>query len=123
MSKQPTITLKPSEEIVATATAESKVVDSRGRTFTLKKPGILSQFRMVELLGDSAANGVFMNMVFPLTFVAAIDDIPVARITKRSELDGLIQQLDEDGIAAVMDGVRAKYGQADYKEEQAAAKN
>jgi len=74
------------------------------------------------MLGDTAANAVFMNMVFPLTFVTAIDDIPVARITKRSELDALIQQLDQEGVAAVMDGVRAKFGASTVDEQQEAVK-
>ena len=45
-----------------------------GRTIGLKKPAVLAQFRLVEVLGESAANDVHMGMVLPLMFVVSIDD-------------------------------------------------
>lgn len=122
MSGEATFTLKPSDEVVAQASEKSQIVDARGRAITLKNPGILEEFRMVEMLGESASNQTFMNMVFPLTFVTEIDGIPISRITKRSELDGLIQQLDRDGVAAVMDGVRAKFDAGSTEAQQESAK-
>lgn len=123
MSGAPTVTLRPSEEVIQQATATATINDTRGRTFTLKKPGVLAQYRLIEMLGESASNQTFMGMMLPLMFVEAIDGEPVHRITKRSELDALIQQLDEDGIEAVMKGVTTKFGTPDPEADKAKLKN
>ncbi len=86
------------------------VTDTRGRVITLKKPGALAQYRIVEVAGDSAANGTYMAMVLPLIFVTAIDAEAVYQPTSKMQLEALIQRLDEDGIAAVMKGVSADFG-------------
>ncbi|MFD2271413.1 hypothetical protein ACFS07_10435 [Undibacterium arcticum] len=53
---EPTVTLKPTQEILAKASEESTVVDALGRTIKIKKPGVLAQYRLIEALGDSAQN-------------------------------------------------------------------
>jgi hypothetical protein len=118
-----TYTIKPSEDVVRTSVQPANVVDAKGRKITLQKPGVLAQYRLVEMLGESASNQTFMNMVLPLLFVAAIDDEPVHRFTKRSELDALIQRLEDDGIGAVMEGVLKAFGPQDPEADKAALKN
>lgn len=100
----------PSQQVIHNAMAETNVKDARGRTITLRKPGILAQYRMVEMMGESAKNDVYMDMVLPVLFVTAIDGEPVVQPAKKSEVEALIQRLDEDGIAAVVVGVRDKFG-------------
>jgi hypothetical protein len=90
----------------------AKVTDTRGRVITLKKPGALAQYRIVETAGTSAENGTYMSMVLPLIFVTAIDSDPIPQPSTKLQLEALIQQLDEDGIAAVMKGVRDEFGAA-----------
>ncbi|WP_435475848.1 hypothetical protein [Variovorax sp. GB1P17] len=115
----------PSAQATAAARMEAIVKTDDGRTITLKKAGILAQFKMVEMLGEKASmNGVFMNMVFPLMYVSAIDGEPVSRISTRNELDALITRLDEDGIAAVVKGVADNFGApADADATKASVKN
>lgn len=113
-----TVTLTaPSDQL--TAAREIVVNDGQGRGFTLRKPGVLAQFELIEALGDTARNEVYMAMVLPLLFVAAIDGAPVVRPGSKAELNALIQRLDEDGIQAVMSGVMANFGSA----TEEAAKN
>lgn len=119
----PGFAIKPSDEVIQQAVATMTVADKRGRTFTLKKPGVLAQYRLIEMLGDTASNQTFVNMVLPLLFVEAIDGEPVHRITKRSELDALIQRLDEDGIEAVMTGVADNFGKPDPEADREKLKN
>jgi hypothetical protein len=70
---------------------------------------VLAQYRLIEMLGESASNEVYMNMILPLLFVSAIDGEPVL-IGKKSELEALIQRLDAEGISAVIAGVQEHFG-------------
>jgi len=116
-------TESPSEQLIAAAKAEAVVTDAKGRAITLRKPGVLAQFRLVEMLGDSATNQAFVGMCLPLIYVAAIDGEPVSRLTTRRELDALIQRLDEEGVVAVAEGVQQNFGKQDPKADEAAVKN
>lgn len=116
-------TQKPSAEIVAKALAVTEITDERGRVITLKKPGVLAQYRLIEILGDSAKNEVYMGMVLPLIFVSAIDGDAVAMPTNKREVEALIQRLDEEGVAAVVNGVQEHFGQTDPEKDKAALKN
>lgn len=113
----------PAAQAVAKASATAEVLDERGRLITLKKPGVLAQFRLIEALGDTAQNQVYMAMVLPLIFVSSIDGEAVIPPTRKSEVEALIQRLDEDGISAVQLGVREHYGQSTPDEDRAAIKN
>lgn len=102
----------PSAKLVAAAAKSVDVTDALGRTIVLRKPDVLAQFRMVEALGDSARNQVYMGMVLPLLFVASIDGEAVATPDTKAEVEALIKRLDEAGIQAVMEGVQAHFGEA-----------
>lgn len=113
----------PSAQAVAKAAAEASVTDSRGRTIVLKKPGILAQYRLIEALGDSAKNEVYMGMVLPLIFVTSIDGDQVFMPNTKREVEALISLLDEDGVAAVVGGVQEHFGKTDPERDKAALKN
>lgn len=114
----------PSQQLVKAANAEVVVTDVNGRAITLKKPGVLAQFNMILMLGgEAAANQVYVNMVLPVMFVTAIDGEPVSKVTTRLQLDALIQQLDEAGIAAVMEGVPRHFSAPNPEADKAAVKN
>jgi hypothetical protein len=114
--------IKPSQEVVAAANAEVTVVDAKGREIVLKKPGVLAQFRLVEVMGDSAKNVVYMNMILPLIFVASIGGDPVAKSTK-AQIEALIQRLDDEGVEAVAEAVQKNWGKQDPEADQATLKN
>ncbi len=117
------VTLSPSEELIAKASAEQLVEDSTGRVITLRKPGVLAQYRLVELLGKAAENQVYMGMVLPLLYVAAINDDRLPALSNKREVEALIQRLDEAGIEAVMKGVQEHFGAPDPEADKAALKN
>ena len=118
-----TINESPTAQVIAKASAEVAIHDARGRAITLKKPGVLSQFRLNEALGETAKNEVYVRMSMPLLYVAAIDGEAVTPLLRKSEVEALIQRLDEDGISAVMDGVSANYGAQSPDADKAALKN
>ena len=115
----------PMQQVTRDANFQVVVDVGDGRKVTLRRPGVLAQFKMIEMLGPEASmNSVFVNMVFPITYVIAIDGEPVSRITTRPQLDALIQQLDEAGVKAVVEGVQAHFGgPADPEATKAAVKN
>lgn len=118
-----TLTETPSEQAVAKAIEQVDIVDATGRSITLKRPGVLAQFRLVELLGDSASNQTYVGMCLPLIYVAAIDGDPVSRITTKIGLEGLIQRLSDEGVTAVAVGVMEHFGKQDPKADEATLKN
>jgi hypothetical protein len=113
----------PSEEVVRAATEEFSVTDARGRVITLKKPGVLAQYRLVEAMGSEAArNEVYMGMVLPIIFVTSIDGLHVPSPTNKAQIEGLIVRLDDDGIAAVAAGVQEHFGAQDPEADREALK-
>lgn len=118
-----TLNETPSEEATAKAQTEFDISDARNRTIKLKKPGVLAQYRLIEILGASAKNEVYMAMVLPLIYVTSIDGEIVHQPISKREVEALIQQLDEDGIEAVMAGVQASFGKQDPEADKAALKN
>ena len=80
---------------------EVKISLSTGKTVTLKRPNVLSQYRLVDALGDSAENRVYLGMCVPLLYVTAIDNDPVIQPRTKREIEGLIQRLDDEGLAAI----------------------
>lgn len=115
----------PAQQAVAKAVASVVVVDGGGRSIALRKPGVLAQYRFVEAVGAAAAgNETYMGMAMPLIYVAEIDGDPVAPPTRKSEVEALIQRLDEDGINAVMEGIKEHFGgPRDPEADKAALKN
>ncbi len=117
------VTLNPTTEVIAKANAEAVVTDPAGRSIKLKKPGVLAQFRLVEALGDTAQNAVYMGMVMPLIFVAEIDGDPVLPPNTKREVEALIQRLDTEGVNFVAQTVQEKFGQSDPEKDKATLKN
>ena len=101
----------PTSQLTGKAAQEFTVTDTRGRVITLKKPAVLAQYRLIEVAGpESAKNEVYMGMVLPLIFVVGIDGEPIFQPTNKLQLEALISRLDEEGIAAVMEGCKTHFG-------------
>jgi len=122
MSEDVKLEVTASQELVNASKSEATVTDAKGREILLKKPGTLAQFRLVEMMGESAKNVVYMNMVLPLIFVASIDGDAVTKSTK-AQIEALIQRLDDEGVEAVVQGVQANWGSPDPEADRAAIKN
>ncbi|AVA33366.1 hypothetical protein [Cupriavidus metallidurans] len=118
-----TVTINPSEQLIKAAAAEVTVTDAKGRVLTLRKPGVLAQYRFIEAIGGEAAkNEIYMAMTMPLIYVAAIDGNPVIMPSNKRQVDALIQQLDEEGVAAALTGVQANFGAPNPEEDKEALK-
>lgn len=126
MAKDVKVTLNtssPSEQLIAKASAEVVLTDPGGRVIKLRRPGVLAQFRLVEALGDTAQNAVYMGMVMPLIFVAEIDGDTVTPPNTKREVEALIQRLDTEGVNFVAVSVQEQFGRPDPEQDKAALKN
>ena len=111
MNKPSAALQSATEQLTAEANRSHVVTDSTGRRITLQKPGLLAQFRLVKLVGgDTASNRVYMTMILPVTFVVAIDGVPVPTPSTQAHLDALIQRLDEHGLEACANGLNEFWG-------------
>lgn len=115
-------TTTATKQALAQAAATVTVKDSMGRTITLKRPNVLCQYDLIEVLGDSAANSVYLGMTLPLIFVIEIDGEAVHMPTSKLQVRGLIQRLGEDGVNAVMKGVQEHFGGTDVDGDSEAIK-
>jgi hypothetical protein len=113
----------PSNDVVAKQNKSFVVTDAKGRAITLKKPGVLSQFRLIEALGDTAKNVVYTSMVLPIIFVTDIDGDPIPQPQSKREIEALIQRLDDEGIEAVSNGVIANFGASNPDADKESLKN
>ena len=98
-------------EITTTAAAVD-VKDRRGRTLQIKRPNVLAQYKLVEMLGASAEGRVYLAMVTPLLFLQSIDG-EVQNFANKREMEAVIQRLDDDGLAALNAGIEEHFGAAD----------
>jgi len=111
----------PAQEIVKESQRVETVTTESGRSITIKKPGVLSQFRLIEMVGgDTAQNQVYMAMALPLFWVTEIDGEHVHPPQTKRELEALIQRVEEEGISAIVEGITDKFeSPAEEQEEQA----
>lgn len=98
--KTTTVTLRPSDEMLAKQD-EVAIVGAGTLQIGLKRPGVLREFQIVEIVGDSAKNDVYMAMIMPLLWVVSIDNDPEAPISSKRELEALISRLGSDAITAI----------------------
>lgn len=112
----------PSEQVIEQSQSEMVVTDSRGRSITLKNPGVLAQYRLVKMIGAEAAkNEVYVNMMLPILWVVRIDDSAIHAPSSEREIEALISRLGEEGIASIVGHMQA--GSVDNKDDQELVKN
>ena len=103
--------------------ADIKVKTASGREITLRRPQVLAQLRLVDAIGDSAANRVYLGMCMPLIYVAAIDGADVPPLETKKQVEALFQRLDEDGLEAVNAGIAEHFGRDEKAEVESAKKS
>lgn len=99
-----------------------EVIDSNGRRLSLKHPNALAQYKLVDALGASAENRVYLTMCVPLLYLDAIDGERVNMPNSKMQVEAIIQRLDEPGLNALNDGIAEHFGTTNDSEEGTRAK-
>jgi hypothetical protein len=101
------------------------VADARGRQIEVKKLKPLDILRLTEMVGaDNALNQPYLGYATLVASVVSIDGIPTPPLSSKRALEGLIQQLDDDGLNAVGQPFKRLYADAlSVDETQAQLKN
>lgn len=100
---------------------EIKIKDKSGREITLRKPNVLAQLDLVDAIGESSSNRLYLAMVLPLIYVAAIDGIEVPPFETKREVKALWSRLGDEGLKSVNEGIEEHFT-PDQKDEVESAK-
>jgi hypothetical protein len=120
-----TVTLNeaPSKQVVAKMAAKISVTDSKGRVIGLRKPGLLAQYRIIEVMGESADIATYRSMVTPLIYISSFDGDPESPPVNKMQLEALIKRVGEEGLEAIVRGIVEHFGNRDADADKAELKN
>lgn len=98
--------------------------DSRGRTIQLRKLGPLEQGRIVIAVGgETAGNQTYMSgFALPAAMVVYIDDVGFGLPQSQKQIESVLQELGEEGMAAINQHFLERYEEAKAEEEAKALK-
>lgn len=79
------------------------VTDSAGRTIKLRTLDSVQNARLILAVGaEAAANDVYMNaFAIPAAMVAAIDDAPLGLPQNLIQVENVLKELGNEGMAAI----------------------
>ncbi len=101
-----TIEIKtPSQIIIEKANAIFEVSDEIGRKIKIKKPDILDEMRLLEIVGHLYSNAPLMAIYSLLMYVVSIDGIIFNIGLSKTELDAALKRLDRHGFKALQIGI------------------
>jgi hypothetical protein len=94
--------MTPSQSIVREAVRSLPTVDSKGRRLLLRRLTALDTLRLFKAAGPLLAeNGPWLSMAGLAFSVLEIDGVPVPPPTTEAQIEGLIDRLGDEGLAAV----------------------
>ena len=92
----------PSQGIINNVNAVHVVTDANGRQIGIRKLKALDRLRMFEVLGpENAKNEPYLGYAALAFHVCSINTETIHRPTTKTQLEGLIQQLGDEGMNAV----------------------
>ena len=99
--------MTPSQIIVRSAIKTLTVVDQKGRRLSLRRLTALDTLRLFKAAGPVLSqNGPWLTMAGLAFSVLEIDGIPVPAPSTEAQVEGLIERLGDDGLAAIADTIK-----------------
>lgn len=78
------------------------VIDKAGRKIQLRKIGVLEQLRLFKALGPQLSlNDMYMSLAITAASAEAIDGVPLPFPGSEMMLEGVLERLGDDGVAAI----------------------
>lgn len=101
----------PSEAVVKSASEIKYVTDARGRKLGVHKPRALLRYRLLKILGpESAKNEPLLGNAMLAFLVHDINGDQLPPINSERQLEAMIDRLDDDGLAAVVECLTKEFG-------------
>lgn len=100
----------PTQQVVKAAGKTTLVTDSLGRHIQIRKLNALQRMRLHEVVGSAAGNMQYMGIAGLAVCVTAIDGESIAFPTTKRELEAIVQRLDDEGLAAIGEGMQKMLG-------------
>lgn len=101
----------PSEAVVKSAAEIKFVTDARGRKIGVQKPRALLRYRLLKILGaESAKNEPLLGNAMLAFLVSDINGDKLPPINSERQLEAMIDRLDDDGLAAVVECLATQFG-------------
>jgi hypothetical protein len=94
--------MTPSQVIVSESARAFTVVDTKGRRISLRRLTALDTLRLFKAAGPVLAqNEPWLSMAGLAFSVLEIDGVPVPAPATEAQIEGLIDRLGDEGLAAV----------------------
>ncbi len=108
--------MTPSQSIIRDAVRSLPAVDAKGRRLLLRRLTALDTLRLFKAAGPLLAeNGPWLSMAGLAFSVLEIDGVPVPPPTTESQIEGLIDRLGDEGLAAVASTISAEFPELDTR--------
>lgn len=99
--------MTPSQSIVREAVKTLTAIDRKGRRLMLRRLTALDTLRLFKAAGPVLAqNEPWLSMAGLAFSVLEIDGVPVPSPVTEQQIEGLIDRLGDEGLAAVADTVK-----------------
>jgi hypothetical protein len=103
-----------SQVIIGEANRATTTVDSKGRRLTLRHLTALDTLRLFKAAGPILAlNEPWLSMAGLAFAVLEIDGVPVPTPATEGQIEGLIDRLGDEGLAAIADVMKDAYSAFD----------
>ncbi len=98
----------PSQSIVSSASAV-RTIEHAGHRITLRRLNALDKLRLLKAAGpELAQNEPWLSVAMLASSVTAIDDVPVPQPTNERQIEAIVSQLGDEGLAAIADSLAAE---------------
>jgi hypothetical protein len=102
--------MTPSQAILRECAQASATVDAKGRRLSLRRLTALDTLRLFKAAGPILAqNEPWLSMAGLAFSVLEIDGVPVPAPTTEAQIEGLIDRLGDEGLAAVASVIKDEY--------------
>jgi hypothetical protein len=99
--------MTPSQAIINEASRSFTTMDSKGRRLTLRRLTALDTLRLFKAAGPVLAqNEPWLSMAGLAFSILEIDGVPVPAPVTEAQIEGLIDRLGDEGLAAIADTIK-----------------
>lgn len=100
--------MTPSHSVVSSANAV-RTIECAEHRISLRRLNALDKLRLLKAAGpELAQNEPWLGVAMLASSVTAIDDVPVPQPTNERQIEAIVSQLGDEGLAAVADSLGAE---------------